>query len=278
MQMKANLTKLLSRILQVLPKSLARSIFYRIPKNWFCFEAIVDYRGSKVFVWTGENIGRKIFFLNDFEGEQIDIFAKFVNKKTIFYDVGANIGVYSLVAGGAGAKVFAFEPSPDVLPYLKKNIELNDYDITLVPEAVGHKKGEIPFYISTKENMGVGRIMEYGKRTDRSVPPVNVPVDTLDAFAEHHPAPTLIKMDIEGAELFALEGGKKLLRREDAPILMVEFHPGEIKHLGGDVEQLMQTLRAYGYRQYQHFSAKKERWYVFSKREFSLPGFSEVVS
>jgi FkbM family methyltransferase len=253
-------------------------VFYRIPNNWFCFEAIVRFRGSKLIIWVGENIGRKIYFLNDFEGEQLDIFSNLVSNKTIFYDIGANIGVYSLVAGSKGAKIFAFEPSPDVLPYLKKNIDLNDYDITLVPEAVGDKHGEIPFYFSTKENMGVGRIMEYGKRTNLSIPPIKVPMNTLDYYVGHFPAPTFIKMDIEGAELFAIEGGKELFRRQDAPMLMVEFHPGEIKHLGGDANQLMGVLRGYGYRQYQHFSAKEERWYIFSKQDFLIPGFAEVTS
>lgn len=272
------IAEICSKFLQILPRRVARTIFYRIPKDWFCFETMANYRGSKIVIWTGENIGRKIFFLNDFEGEQIDIFAKLVDKKTIFYDIGANIGVYALVAGGVGAKVFAFEPSPNVLPYLKKNIELNEYDISLVPEAIGDKRGEIPFYISTKENMGVGRIMAYGKRTDRSIPPVNVPMNTLDHFAESHPMPTLIKMDIEGAELFAIEGGKRLFQREDAPMLMIEFHPEEIKHLGGDAVELMEILRGYGYKQYQHSSAKAERWYVFSKRKFSMQGFIEVNS
>lgn len=259
-----------------LPRRIARAIFYRLPGSWWCFNTSIKHRGVDIYVWTGENIGRKLFFLDDFEGEQLDIFSEFVTPKTVFYDIGANIGIYSLVAGKKGAKVLAFEPSPDVLPYLKKNIELNDYDITLVPEAVGDRQGNTPFFVSTKENMGVGRIMEYRKRTDRSAPPINVPMNTIDHYAERYPAPTLIKMDIEGAELFAIEGGKKLFQREDAPLLMIEFHPGEIQHLGGDVGRLMGVLRGYGYRQYQHISAKEERWYVFTKREFSRSGFSEV--
>jgi FkbM family methyltransferase len=267
---------LVAIILKILPTRVARAIFYRLPAMFWRFDTIVNHKGVRLNVWTGENIGRKLFFLDDFEGEQIDIFTNLVDSDTVFFDVGANIGIYSLMAGKKGAKVYAFEPSPEVLPYLEKNIELNKFDITLVKEAVGDKVGQIPFYVSTKENMGVGRIMEYGRRTEKEKPPVMVSMNALDYYVGQCLAPTLIKMDIEGAEWFAIQGGEQTFSRDDAPVLMIEFHPGEIKHLGGDSEELMKKLRSYGYHQYQHKHAIKERWYVFSKQPMKLDGFSEI--
>ena len=268
---------LIAEILKCAPRRIGQAIFYRIPAKWFRFDVVVPYMGSQVKIWTGENIGRKIFFLRDFEAQQLEVFRSLVSKDTVLFDVGANIGVYSLIAGKQGAKVFSFEPSPEVIPYLEANMEINKYDITHVNEAVGDKQGTISFYVSTKENMGVGRIMEFGKRTDKEKPPVEVRMDTLDHYVEKFGMPTLIKMDIEGAEYFALKGGEGMLRSDSAPVMMVEFHPKEIKHFGSSADELMKSIRSYGYHQYAPDFAKNERWHIFSKKPLSLPKFTEVV-
>lgn len=155
--------------------------------------------------------------------------ADFIRPGYVVYDIGANIGFFSILLGkkvGLTGKVFCFEPSPNLIDRLAANLELNacTSQFVVVPEAVSDKTGREEFLIShshpqrqTLAGLDVPEVEYQGKTTIQTV--------SLDdfVFEQENPAPDAIKMDIEGAESIAIHGMRRVLA-EAAPILLVEIH------------------------------------------------------
>ena len=247
------------------------------------FSTQVKYHGIKLYVNTGENAGRRLFYYGVYEVEQEQVFLEMVPNRKVF-DIGANIGIFTLLAASRGAEVFAFEPSRMVRIQLKRNIDLNRLEerITIVPEAVADTQGTTCFFETRNDNWGVGRIFLYGHTPDESVH-YTVPTKTLDQFVAELGMPDVVKMDIEGAEWLVLRGASCTLADHNAPDFLIEFHPGEIQALGGSIETCISQLRAFGFKQYQLSKApmgSSHKWYVFSKRtpfSFNLGSIREVA-
>ena len=123
----------------------------------------------------------------------------------LFFDVGANVGSYTLLASGVcKARTFAFEPDPESMARLRKNLEANALAsrVRLLQTAVGAGEGEVSFT--------VGRDSE-NKVADGTAGEVrSVKVTTLDAAAGDE-VPLLIKIDVEGYEPEVIKGATRLL-------------------------------------------------------------------
>lgn len=124
------------------------------------------------------------------------------------FDIGANIGYFTLLmarlVSNAG-QVYVFEPNPDMLNELIKNIkinpELSDGRIIIQKEALGNANGQKTFYCPIEGHQGVGGL----KNTERAPLEkiITVKVNTLDDYIERNDIKKIdfIKMDIEGGEL-----------------------------------------------------------------------------
>lgn len=156
---------------------------------------------------------------------------------TIF-DVGANIGWYSLLLSKwfPESQIWAFEPIPSTYETLKQNITLNGAtNITANRLGLSDKEGTIRFFFS--QSLSVNASMR--KLSDeQDLQPVDCPVQTLDSFAAQNDLSVdFIKCDVEGAELLVLRGARDTIRR-DHPIVFAEmlrkwsrafdYHPNEI--------------------------------------------------
>jgi len=168
----------------------------------------------------------------------------------VFLDVGANVGLYSLVAAARGATVVAFEPNPRTRARLHANIRLNDLEsrITVRPEALIDLVGTATLFDDVREgqrdaNAGVASLSNKNA-AGRSI---EVQTSTLDAIVEelHLARVDWIKMDIQGAEYPALKGGSKTLAGK--PKLLLEIEPEIAKNMGWTVEDLERFLRDLGY-------------------------------
>lgn len=125
-----------------------------------------------------------------------------IDKNSLFIDVGACWGQYSLRALSLGAKVVAFEPDPRLIKGLRDNIDLNprfDERFILYEGAVGSINGVVN--IGDLEDVAMG---------------------TLDYFIDIY-KPTLIKIDVEGMESYVIEGAIDMLKRYK-PKLLIENH------------------------------------------------------
>jgi FkbM family methyltransferase len=155
----------------------------------------------------------------------------------VFYDIGANAGFFSLLASkyvGPRGRVYAFEPLPDNINAISANFRINSIETCeLVEAAVTNRNGTIEFYKGADSSMA--SIFNNKDKTGS----FSVSAITLDDFVQDHRPPNMIKMDIEGAELLALQGGEKLLTQSERPRLLIELHG---KETGNKVIQYLKSL------------------------------------
>lgn len=182
---------------------------------------------------------RARYLRGDYEPDQAAFVQEVLRPGDVFWDVGAHFGYYTLLAsrvtgrasGGTG-RVYAFEPVPGNLWYLRRHIKWNQMDhAQALPYAIGGADGAAAF---RRSGTGSGRLDREGMTVD---------VRTIDSLVESGrcAAPTCVKMDIEGAEADALAGAAAAL--SGAPVLLIiSLHqPPEIG------TRCMATLEGYGY-------------------------------
>lgn len=146
----------------------------------------------------------------------------------VFYDAGANIGLFTLAAArlvGETGKVFSFEPDAETAVRLRNNVSYNGFAwVSVIEAALWSRGGEISFApadASVSPDHGTGRIGEIaGSHT------VTVLATTLDDFCREHAAPDLLKCDVEGAEVELLRGATNLLRYH-RPAIICELHSSQ---------------------------------------------------
>jgi len=160
-------------------------------------------------------------------------------------DIGANIGIYTVFLAQHIPRVDAFEPEPSVLTRLRKNLSLNNVaNVSVHETCVGLESGTVAFLEADERNQGIGRIASESADVEhrRCV--------SLDDFLHSSiDEPCLIKMDIEGAELLAIQGGRQAFANRSAPVsILIETHPAEIAQLGGTLERLAAGILELGLR------------------------------
>jgi FkbM family methyltransferase len=133
-----------------------------------------------------------------------DFYRRYLRRDDTVVDVGANVGTLALAAAalvGAGGRVFAIEAHPRTYRYLLENIALNGCEnVSAVHAAVGDKRALISF--------SDGRLDDQN-HVDKGGP-LAVPVERLDDLVPARPV-HLLKIDVEGYELFVLRGAATLL-------------------------------------------------------------------
>lgn len=164
----------------------------------------------------------------------------------LMVDVGANMGYFSLLwaASAPNNRVVAIEASPRNHGMLKKNIELNGMQdrIKMLPFAVGNEKGTLPFVLGTEEQTGWGGLTN---RDDE--PTVMVDVERIDRLLETDEPIALMKIDIEGADTWAIEGCEALLRKRQIKELWFEENKPRMAALGIEPGAAGAFLRSCGY-------------------------------
>ena len=173
----------------------------------------------------------KDYWLGTYEPDLQVSVAQFARPGMVAYDAGANIGYISLLmakAVGESGRVFAFEALPANIERLRTNLALNGLEasVQVVEAAVTNQTGPIKFLIGPSAGMGkvsgsAGRQGDYAQ----SIPIQGLALDDF-VFEQGHPPPQMIKMDIEGGEVLALPGMRRLLR-EAHPLILLELHGSE---------------------------------------------------
>lgn len=175
-------------------------------------------------------------------------FREDVSPGDIVFDIGANLGAYTLVFGqwvGAGGRVYSFEPAPDTRRALEQHVAMNDLgeQVVVRPEAVS-------------EAGGCARFLAAGTSGANRLAPVaagqgfDVPTVTIDSFcASFGLRPRLIKIDVEGAELGVLKGARRTIAAGGCDLrLYVEMHPRLWDELGTSRREMETELETQGLR------------------------------
>jgi FkbM family methyltransferase len=160
-----------------------------------------------------------------------------LNPGNIFVDIGANLGYFTLMASrlvGHFGKVFAFEPGTQAYTYCKKNIELNKlFNVKLYKNGLWNEKKTL--MISDSNQLGFNHISDNGD---------SVECILLDSL---YLTPDLIKIDIEGAEPYALQGMVETLKRCHPAIIMEVNRRCLKSFFGKDAEDVWIQLTDLGY-------------------------------
>lgn len=176
----------------------------------------------------------QLLFWNGYKTfEYSDIFEKLSKKIDVFFDIGSNIGYYSLlsVKSNSELKAYAFEPALGPKFYLNKNITINNFSnkITAIDLALSNTSGTIDFYEveSLKYNYIKHNLAGEGnagtKKTSRNFVKNKVKAERLDDYVKQHKIESidLIKIDTEGTEKDILESGKETIKQFQ-PIVVCE--------------------------------------------------------
>lgn len=151
-----------------------------------------------------------------------------VRTGDVCFDVGANVGLYSLQFAnwvGPTGRVFAFEPNLHARKVLRQHVEMSGYAdrITIVEQAVSDAEGRAELFF--EEVDGKSRLNEPNPVIAATASVQSVAVTTLDNFCQTAGvSPNCLKIDIEGFELQALKGATRMLRSPELKGLVVEMH------------------------------------------------------
>jgi FkbM family methyltransferase len=146
-----------------------------------------------------------------------------LRENHLFVDVGANVGVYTVLAAGVvGAQVISIEPVPQTFSKLRANLRANDIVDKVTPHNIGvaRQEGTLRF---TADQDTMNHVI---KDEAWKGPSIEVPVSTLDAILVGR-APTLIKIDVEGWESEVLAGAASTLSSSSLLGLIVEMNSSD---------------------------------------------------
>lgn len=177
---------------------------------------------------------------------EMNLMLDYLRPGDVFLDVGANVGVYSLLATVVSdVEVWAFEPSLAAFKSASANVALNrlEASVHLVQAAVGADQGTVLLTVGLGTVNHIMTPMDAGEA-------VSVPLVALDTHlgVSDRQRVAMMKIDVEGNELAVLNGARELIRSSQ-PVLIVEAN---------DVEGLSSWLSGVGYRPFQYAPERGE--------------------
>lgn len=167
------------------------------------------------------------------EPEVQEAITTYLKPGDCFFDVGAHVGLYSLIASrvvGADGCVVAFEPDPRNVELLREHVVRNGLsNVSIAQAAVWRSDGEVLFLRGGSSPMGKssrrGAVIESGA-APASGETISIQAVSLDRYVVDGYSPSLIKVDVEGAECDVLKGAERLLAQVK-PALICEVHYAE---------------------------------------------------
>ncbi|MDQ6948841.1 MAG: FkbM family methyltransferase [Actinomycetota bacterium] len=182
-----------------------------------------------------------------FEPFESELFVAAMAPGLLVLDIGANIGYYTLLAAagiGASGRVLAFEPDEENFRVLCRNVAANsDSNVAPYRLAVSDSSDPVNLYLC-EGNKGDHRTYEVPGRASVSVSCV-----MLDSFPDLMGcAPSVIKMDIQGAEMRALQGMRGLASRSEAVALFTEYWPEGLSEAGTEAAEFVSLLTELGFK------------------------------
>lgn len=190
-----------------------------------------------------DTIASRMFWMgfDSFEPDTIQLLYKLLPHIRVFFDIGANTGVLSLLAAldDKERKIYAFEPVPWITSAMRKNCMKNGLENVRVESvALADFIGSVDMYIPMDVGFPTGSSTVRGYREASQI--IHVPVTTLDAYVvkENIQRVDLLKIDTETTEPAVLLGGMSVLR-EFSPIIICEVQPDKTEK---DLQRVMADL------------------------------------
>jgi len=236
------------------PVSWLYGIIYARPKETEKIAEISVPQIGKFKMYLDDRDSLRLSVFGIYEEFEVGLLPDKIKEGDTVVDVGANIGYYTILFSklvGDMGRVFAFEPDPVNFAILKKNIALNNCaNVVLEQKAVSNKSGKLTLYIND-ENRGDHRIYDSGDERKT----VEIEVTRLDDYVK---SPiNFLKMDVQGAEIFVLEGAEQTLQKSKTLKIFSEFWPTAIKEALREPMDFFSILKNAGFSFFDINYAKK---------------------
>jgi FkbM family methyltransferase len=228
--------------------------------------AMHKLRGKEM--WVNLPAGARGFAtskFNDFYGiwvqhpteAEFQTFAHLLGTGGVYFDIGANMGLTTVVAARAGepSRIVAFEPTHKYAAVWHKNVEANGVrNASLFQCAVGESPGTLDFVVNpnapmhNRFNMGES-LSRYARTKGDAVYVSKVAVTTIDSVCASLGIEriTLLKIDVEGAEPSVLRGATQMLKAKAIDTIYMEFIPEFMIEMKESVEAFADTIYGFGY-------------------------------
>jgi len=202
-----------------------------------------------------DSIQQKVYFFGSYEAVETHVTSQVLKPGMVVIDAGANVGYYTLLACkkvGEQGQVHAFEPIPENYVQLARHITENEFAdrCSINNLALWNRKENLRFQIaaSTAENCGT---YTAAKPTGEVVRTLKCTATTIDDYVQEKVLPRVdfLKMDIEGAELMALEGAQKTLR-QFSPTILLEVSPETYERFSYSSSDIFHLLSNLDYQAY----------------------------
>ncbi|WP_181705383.1 FkbM family methyltransferase [Chthonobacter rhizosphaerae] len=173
-----------------------------------------------------------------------------LGRGSVFFDVGANVGFFTILAAravGPAGRVVAFEPSPANVHLLRRNISANGFpNVTVIEAAASDHSGSGELLLA---RLSGGSALSTADRPPDTTGSLSVRLVSLDDLVAGGGVrlPDVVKIDVEGAEEAVLKGMTGLLRRA-APVIVFEVDDADRARLDAKAEACQAVLRPFGYR------------------------------
>lgn len=212
------------------------------------------YEGGRMRYYLDSKLSQTLF-IGQFEDAERQFTKRFLKAGDTFFDVGSNVGLFSLIAAprvGPVGHVHAFEPAAKTFERLSENVGLNALDnVTCHRVAASSESATLEMSSYTEGHDAWSTLARPVEGWTHQVEKVTAIM--LDDFVKEHGllgAVHLVKVDVEGWEVHTLQGAYQMLTRQDAPVLLIEFTDENALAAGTTCQELYQTVEQLGYELY----------------------------
>ena len=164
-----------------------------------------------------DGLSTELMVYGSHEPETTKFVSSLIKEKMICVDVGANIGYYSTLYSkivGPNGKVISIEPSPINFDYLKKNLELQDFQNSLLFNcACGNEQNQVKFYMDHRANKC--QIIEENNSSHLDKNIISVPLRKIDDIINESNVKMVhfLKIDVEGYEWYTVLGAMDTIKK-----------------------------------------------------------------
>lgn len=205
----------------------------------------------KIYCQPDSYSAAHVLYCGLYDYNEMNFLLRYLRPEDSFLDIGANVGVYTLLAASkiCSGSIYSFEALPKNYTRLQENLKLNQFaHVKTYAIAVSDRTGTVPLDLAE----GDSKPFITHTQTNHTL---TVPSDTLDNLLQNDSLSnlTLAKMDIEGAELLALKGAVSRLKQQRPQVWILEIND-TVRYFGHQKQDIVDFLDSYGYNLY-HYRA-----------------------
>lgn len=257
----------LPRLLLPNPKSVGKHVLKTIHGIKMMIDPSLD-----------KGVELSLFETGTYEKGTIQFLEKHLKPGASFLDIGANIGLMSVIASkcvGEKGIVYAVEANPETVPILQSNIELNQCkNIEVLPIALSDTQGTALLFENWEVNRGGASLISQGSEEKG----IEVKMERLDDLFDENTRIDLVKIDVEGFEPQVIRGGMDWFKKQ-LPVFIIEVSEKREKEVGPTPKEILQLVEKIGpYEFFKHKGTKERGGKLLKIKDAQeLPGHDNII-